>query len=72
MAKHTSLGTQTGFFKKLREGSRVKQEIVTDYFVYYNRVMAAERAKRSDMRTSSPGRQSTSMTLGASKNPRRF
>ena len=44
MTKHTSLGTETEFFKKLREGSRTKQKIVSEYFVYYNRVMA----RRSD------------------------
>lgn len=45
MARHTSLGTQTDFFRKLREGSRVKQKIVLDYFVYYNRVMARHSEK---------------------------
>jgi three-Cys-motif partner protein len=28
------------FFERLREGSRIKQRIVTQYFVAYNRVMA--------------------------------
>ncbi len=39
MTKHTRLGTEAEFFTKLREGSRKKQKIVYDYFVYYNRVM---------------------------------
>lgn len=43
MAKHTKLGVQAEFFKKLREGSRIKQKIVTEYFVAYNRVMARGR-----------------------------
>jgi hypothetical protein len=40
MKRHTRLGVQAEFFKKLREGSRIKQKIVVDYFVAYNRVMA--------------------------------
>lgn len=40
MTKHTRLGVEDEFFKKLREGSRIKQKIVTEYFVAYNRVMA--------------------------------
>ncbi len=40
MTKHTRLGTEEEFFSKLREGSRKKQKIVSEYFVYYNRVMA--------------------------------
>lgn len=40
MTKHTKLGVEAEFFKKLREGSRIKQRIVTEYFVAYNRVMA--------------------------------
>lgn len=39
MTRHTKLGVEAEFFKKLREGSRIKQKIVTDYFVAYNRVM---------------------------------
>ena len=46
MTRHTKLGVEAEFFKKLREGSRVKQKIVSDYFVAYNRVMArGPRAK---------------------------
>jgi three-Cys-motif partner protein len=40
VTRHTKLGVEAEFFKKLREGSRIKQKIVTDYFVAYNRVMA--------------------------------
>ena len=40
MTRHTKLGVEAEFFKKLREGSRVKQKIVAEYFVAYNRVMA--------------------------------
>jgi three-Cys-motif partner protein len=40
MTRHTKLGVEAEFFKKLREGSRIKQKIVTEYFVSYNRVMA--------------------------------
>ena len=39
MTRHTKLGVEAEFFMKLREGSRVKQKIVTEYFVAYNRVM---------------------------------
>ena len=42
MTTHTKLGVEAEFFKKLREGSRVKQKIVTEYFVAYNRVMARD------------------------------
>ena len=42
MTTHTKLGVEAEFFKKLREGSRVKQRIVTEYFVAYNRVMARD------------------------------
>jgi len=45
MTKHTSLGTEEEFFKALREGSRTKQKIVSDYFVYYNRVTAQRNEK---------------------------
>jgi three-Cys-motif partner protein len=46
VTRHTKLGVEAEFFKKLREGSRVKQRIVIDYFVAYNRVMApGPRAK---------------------------
>jgi three-Cys-motif partner protein len=44
MTRHTKLGVEAEFFQKLREGSRIKQKIVTEYFVAYNRVMA--RGKR--------------------------
>lgn len=40
MRKHTRLGVEQEFFHELREGSRVKQEIVTNYFIAYNNVMA--------------------------------
>jgi len=43
MTRHTKLGVEAEFFKKLREGSRIKQKIVTEYFVAYNRVMARGR-----------------------------
>jgi three-Cys-motif partner protein len=45
MTKHTALGTEAEFFKKLREGSRTKHKIVSEYFVYYNRVMARGNEK---------------------------
>jgi three-Cys-motif partner protein len=46
MTRHTKLGVEAEFFKELRGGSQVKQKIVTEYFVAYNRVMApAPRAK---------------------------
>jgi three-Cys-motif partner protein len=44
VTRHTKFGVEAEFFKKLREGSRIKQKIVTEYFVAYNRVMA--RGKR--------------------------
>src|SRR5579872_6944225 len=40
MTRHSKLGVEAKFFQKLREGSVVKQKIVTEYFVAYNRVMA--------------------------------
>jgi three-Cys-motif partner protein len=43
VTRHTKLGVEAEFFKNLREGSRVKQKIVTEYFVAYNRVMAPGR-----------------------------
>ena len=46
MTRHTKLGVDEEFFKQLREGSRIKQKIVTQYFVAYNRVMTpGPRAK---------------------------
>jgi hypothetical protein len=39
VTRHTKLGVEAEFFNKLREGSRIKQKIVTEYFVAYNRVM---------------------------------
>jgi three-Cys-motif partner protein len=45
VTKHTPLGTEAEFFKKIREGSRTKQKIVSEYFVYYNRVMARGNQK---------------------------
>src|SRR5579872_3853440 len=40
VTRHSKLGVEAEFFAKLRGGSRVKQKIVTEYFVAYNRVMA--------------------------------
>jgi hypothetical protein len=40
VTRHTKLGVEAEFFKELRGGSRVKQKIVTEYFIAYNRVMA--------------------------------
>ena len=37
VTKHTKLGVESDFFQKPREGSLVKQKIVTDYFIAYNR-----------------------------------
>jgi three-Cys-motif partner protein len=45
MTKHTSLGTEADFFSKLREGSRVKQRIVSEYFLYYCSLMSRHREK---------------------------
>jgi three-Cys-motif partner protein len=45
VTRYTKLGVEAEFFKKLREGSRIKQKIITDYFVSYNRVMARRRDK---------------------------
>ena len=45
MTKHTKLGVESDFFQKPREGSLIKQKIVTDYFVAYNRVMAPGNKK---------------------------
>lgn len=42
---HTKFGVRDDFFKKLREGSRIKQRIVTEYFVAYNRKLAPSREK---------------------------
>ena len=39
MRRHTKLGVHAEFFKRLREGFRVKQRIVAEYFVAYNNVM---------------------------------
>jgi three-Cys-motif partner protein len=39
--KHTALGVEEGFFDNApRDSSRVKRQIVTEYFDYYTRVMA--------------------------------
>jgi len=39
--KHTPLGVEEGFFENApRDSSRVKRQIVTEYFDYYMRVMA--------------------------------
>ena len=46
MNRHTKLGVEAEFFEKLREGSRVKQKIVTQYFVAYNRVMSRGRGEK--------------------------
>lgn len=41
MKKHTPLGVEEAFFDGApRDSSRVKRQIVTEYFVYYMRVMA--------------------------------
>ena len=40
MTEYTKLGVEEAFFTKLREGSRVKQKIVSGYFIAYNNVMA--------------------------------
>jgi len=41
MRKHTALGVEEGFFDNApRDSSRVKRQIVTEYFDYYMRVMA--------------------------------
>lgn len=41
MKKHTPLGVEEGFFDNApRDSSRVKRQIVTEYFDYYMRVMA--------------------------------
>ena len=41
MKKHTALGVEEGFFDNApRDSSRVKRQIVTEYFDYYMRVMA--------------------------------
>jgi len=41
MRKHTALGVEEGFFDKApRDSSRVKCQIITEYFDYYMRVMA--------------------------------
>jgi three-Cys-motif partner protein len=41
MKKHTPLGVEEGFFDSdPRDSSRVKRQIVTEYFDYYMRVMA--------------------------------
>ena len=43
MKKHTSLGVEEGFFDNApRDSSRVKRQIVTEYFDYYMRVMARD------------------------------
>jgi three-Cys-motif partner protein len=42
VTKHTRFGVEAEFFKKLRESSRIKQKIVIQYFVAYNRVMARD------------------------------
>jgi three-Cys-motif partner protein len=45
MTKYTKLGVEADFFEKLRAGSLVKQKIVVDYFIAYNRVLAPKREK---------------------------
>ena len=50
MTRHTKLGVEAEFFKQLRGGSRVKQKIVTEYFVAYNRVMAPGSKGQSRLR----------------------
>jgi len=46
MTEYTKLGVEEAFFNKLREGSRIKQKIVTGYFVAYNNVMARGRREK--------------------------
>ncbi len=43
MRRHTELGVERGFFDRPREGSRVKQEIITKYFNAYMNKMARNR-----------------------------
>jgi len=43
MHKHTQFGVERGFFDHPREGSRVKQEIITKYFNAYMNKMARGR-----------------------------
>jgi len=43
MQRHTQLGVEKGFFDRPREGSRVKQEIITKYFNAYMNKMARSR-----------------------------
>ena len=45
MTAHNKFGVREDFFKRLREGSRVKQQIVTDYFIAYNRKLSPSREK---------------------------
>lgn len=45
MTAHSKFGVRDDFFQRLREGSLIKQQIVTNYFVAYNRVMARAREK---------------------------
>ena len=41
MKKHTPLGVEEGFFDNApRDSTRVKRQIVTEYFDYYMKVMA--------------------------------
>jgi len=43
MKRHTALGVEEGFFDDApRDASRVKRQIVTEYFDYYMRVMVRE------------------------------
>jgi three-Cys-motif partner protein len=42
---HNKFGVREDFFKELREGSQIKQRIVTDYFVAYNRKLTRSREK---------------------------
>ena len=45
MTAHNKFGVREDFFRQLREGSRTKQRIVSDYFVAYNRKLARSREK---------------------------
>ena len=46
MANHDKFGVRDDFFRSLRTGSQVKQRIVVDYFVAYNRVMASRSQEK--------------------------
>jgi three-Cys-motif partner protein len=45
LTAHNKFGVREDFFRRLREASRVKQRILTHYFVAYNRKLARSREK---------------------------